>query len=340
MLRCRIILLIGVLVSSASFVSGCGGSASVAQGVPQAYVATRIGPGVNDFGYFGVNYAINNGGVVTGYLSTGNYNTVPFTWSLSGGMRRLPMPSSIVKAGGISINETGMVVGIGINTAGAIRALVWINGVPTDVGDIASGEAYLVSVNNKGVAVGWSYDIYGNGVPVSWSSSTGLVDLSPEFGHGYLNAINDSGVMAGYDFSTPGPFVYSSATGKKILATEGGLSMALDPKGDVMGQMQSGDLFYYPTGGTVTDLGPNPGYFLATVGSFNNLGDAVGSSLAPGRAWIWTQKNGIKLLSGVTAGLPPGVVLNNAFAINDGGQIVALGSDNMLYLLQPAKRAR
>ena len=82
-----------------------------------------------------------------------------------------------------------------------------------------------------------------------------------------------------------------------------------------------------PVDSEVTTIATLPGGNYTEAFGINNLGQVVGlaeSSLGP-RAFLWTSNGSILDLNDLVSGLPSGMVLTGAFAINDKGQIVAFG---------------
>jgi probable HAF family extracellular repeat protein len=117
----------------------------------------------------------------------------------------------------------------------------------------------------------------------------------------------------------------------------------INNRGQVVGWAESGlgqgysHAFLY-SGGTITDLGTLPGGPL-TYGisgapipyGINDSGQVVGSAnFGYNEAFLYSGGTMLDLNNLVT--LPSGVYLTNAAAINDRGQIAALGSDNHAYL--------
>jgi probable HAF family extracellular repeat protein len=113
--------------------------------------------------------AINNHSVVVGFSdlpgdSAANPNYHAFLWTRSGGMidlGTLPGDSLSIAWG---INEQGVIVGQSINADGSSRAVMWQNGVMTDLNTlIAPGPLTLVyanDINDAGEIVGGAYNAY------------------------------------------------------------------------------------------------------------------------------------------------------------------------------------
>ncbi|MDR7274829.1 hypothetical protein [Catenuloplanes atrovinosus] len=81
---------------------------------------------------------------------------------------------------------------------GRTEQVLWTNGV-AGVPSLPFGEGKLVDVNSSGVAVGYGFTMNGTAIPVAWSRTTGLRELTvPEEGwSGQAAAINSRGDVAG-----------------------------------------------------------------------------------------------------------------------------------------------
>jgi probable HAF family extracellular repeat protein len=104
-----------------------------------AFLWTQDG-GIQDLGNLGEPFAIagsiNASGVVVGFGASPTYPLAGFRWTASGGMQALPTPYPGYEFAAYTISPTGEIVGLGSNTIGLSRALVWFT--PTDVHDMNS----------------------------------------------------------------------------------------------------------------------------------------------------------------------------------------------------------
>ncbi|WP_370964462.1 hypothetical protein [Amycolatopsis sp. cg9] len=143
-------------------------------------------PGV----YFGSQArAINNAGEIVG--DVGN---VPLRWDRDGHVMQLD-----TLGGGWSspqaINDSGIAVGYGQDSAGRSRALKWDRqGHVTDLGTLGGAHSQAVAINAKGEVLGTSSTSDGTTVTVRWDSSGRITGL-PEID--YPQAINDRGDVLG-----------------------------------------------------------------------------------------------------------------------------------------------
>lgn len=106
--------------------------------------------------------AINDFGEVVGWTDLPGHSTVGFLWK-DGSLQNLgTLAGTISKPGiqsqAISINRQGLVVGSALNSAGESRAVIWENGVATDLNTLipfGSGVVLTraVAINNKGQIV-------------------------------------------------------------------------------------------------------------------------------------------------------------------------------------------
>ena len=205
------------------------------------------------------------------------------------------------------INTAGQVVGRSEAADGSFHVfMTGPNGMGmTDLGTLGEGPRWAKAINASGQVAGSYYDSssYTHAF-ITGPNGAGMTELGTSdevWSEG--NAINTSGQVAGYYFS---PHVYSHAT--------------------ITG----------PNGANRTDLGTlGEPWFDSNANGINDVGQVVGSSdtsvpgiLGPGptHAFI-TGPNGM----GVTdlnslIHLPTGVVLTDAVAINNMGQVIALAN--------------
>jgi probable HAF family extracellular repeat protein len=132
------------------------------------HAAMWIGSTVTDLGTLGGDLSqalgINNSGQIVGWAWNAQRQQRAFVWSQATGMVELTAPqpdSQAVQANGI--NERGQAVGSAFVHFGndpqefMLRAFVWNNGVPTDLGDLGDPDTAGVgagAINDDGVIVG------------------------------------------------------------------------------------------------------------------------------------------------------------------------------------------
>jgi probable HAF family extracellular repeat protein len=123
--------------------------------------------------------SINNNGQVVGASSltddaTPSYSTDAFLWTRETGKMRdlgtLPSLSGVgrdVASGGISINDSGVVVGVSFDAMGNPRAFIWQDGVMTDLNTLVPADSplYLLfaeSINSSGEIAGFGVNSSGD----------------------------------------------------------------------------------------------------------------------------------------------------------------------------------
>jgi probable HAF family extracellular repeat protein len=159
-----------------------------------------------------------------------------------------------------AINDKGQVVGISglcsnaVGGASAKHALLWENGVPTDLGNIGGGAWNTpVAINNHGQVVGFA-------------NTSGDENAAP----------------------SPSAFIWTKATGMKELPAIGedsnAIAFDINEKGQVVGQSDGATLraFLYE-GGVICDLNaliqPDSSLYLTLAQGINNRGEIAGTAL-------------------------------------------------------------
>ena len=244
-------------------------------------------------GDFSAAYGINDSGVVVGSSNTATI-VRPFIWTSSQGMR--PLPSLPGDRGGeaLAINNNGEVVGYSTGATGAVAVLWTSDGEIVRIGTLPDGtSSRAVAINNAGQVVGWSRSAAGRRAFL-WSARDGIRDLGTLPGDTESDAldINDSGYVVGASIGRnrhTSAFLWTPSTGMVRLQT-----------------LQGGN-------------------YSRAIG-INNKGQIVGTSASSAgtRAVIWSYTGAIRDLHGLSR---PGfldVIMSEAQAINDAGQIVAL----------------
>lgn len=132
-------------------------------------------------------YAVNDRGVVVGWMPSGN----AFSWSETGGLRELYRPVGTVQAEATGVNDRGWIVG----TAGA-QAILWRRrSTPELLLPDRSASAVGISEHNEIVGTIWerSQKAY------RWTPWSGLQII----GAGYASAVNGRGDIAGASILGP-----------------------------------------------------------------------------------------------------------------------------------------
>jgi probable HAF family extracellular repeat protein len=236
--------------------------------------------------------SVNDAGEVAGEANTAD-SVVPFVWTPRGGLRRSPLLAGDNCGQAFGINRDGHVVGYSSGPNGK-RAFLWTRGGHVrDLGLLPGGNYSSASdINDSDEVVGTSGSAAGDRA-VLWTTSGNIRDLGtlPGDTSSEASAINNNGDIVGYSKGPRGmrAFLWTQASGMQ-------------------------DLGVLPGGGSSRALG------------INDMGAVVGTSTSSSgdRAFIWNKATGIRDLNS-EASLPFGVVLLEAHAINNPGQILALG---------------
>jgi probable HAF family extracellular repeat protein len=222
------------------------------------------------------------------------------------------------------------------------HAVVWSNGSVRDIGTLGTGfysEAW--GINNLGQVVGWSFTNGGGGLSgvhgFLYTEKEGLVDLTPQNDMSYALDINDAGQVTGYKTAVGGYHAFRWQDGAFVdLGVLPGFAFsfgwAISDTGQVAGNSTSAsgnsERFVRSTdGGGLENLG-GVGEHNVAMG-INTSGDVVGTrGQSQKRAVRYTDAAGLQDLNTL---IDPssGWVLLGANDINDAGQIVGYGFNNL-----------
>jgi probable HAF family extracellular repeat protein len=240
-------------------------------------------------------FGINDMGEVAGGSNTGSA-IVPFIWTTTGGLGRIPLLRGDSGGLAMAINTLGHVVGYSSGPNGR-RAFLWTrNGSPHDLGILPGGNYSSASaINDSDEVAGKSNSLAGDRA-VMWTKTGYARDLGtlPGDSSSEANAINNHGDVVGYSKGPQGmhAFLWTQAAGMQ-------------------------------------DLGVLPGGSSSQAFSINDSGDVVGSSTSSegDRAFIWTKQGGMRDLNSAVP-VNFGAVFVEAHAINARGQILAMGQSS------------
>jgi probable HAF family extracellular repeat protein len=243
-------------------------------------------------GDYSAAFDINDAGDVAGVSNTGSA-ILPFIWSASGALNRIPVLPGDSCGQAIAINKHGHVVGYSSGPDGG-KGFLWARNLGVRNLGVLPGGNYSTArdVNDSDEVVGTSGGARGDRA-VLWSKGGNLLDLGtlPGDSASEAAAINNKGDVVGYSKGPQGmrAFIWNRVSGMQELGgfSAGNSSRALD----------------------ISDLGK-------VVGSL--------TSASGEHAFIWTKQTGIvDLNSADSASL--GFVFIEAHAINARGQIVVMG---------------
>jgi len=314
----------------------------------------------HDVGHGCAAAAINDAGQITGGCyteddlfsvgsTTGPKGKNPTDLGLLGG----------VDSYGFGINNNGMVVGEA-TLAGDLTYHAVLrrpnDSEPIDLGTLGGDYAAARGINDSGQIVGYGLTSSGDShIFVATVNDNRLVDIGGlSTFNNVARAINKKGIIVGNGATPDGKethaFYAKSPHYKFVdLGTLGGRASsaaAISDNGLVVGYstFDSSGLrraFVVDIGqeGIMKDLGTPAGRF-STASGVNEHGQIVGQfvredNLTAAAFMCSGDCADFVDLTTVTSGLPQGVLLSYANAINKKGRIIAKGSDNKIYLLTP-----
>lgn len=338
----------GLLVSACVW---CLFPASLRAGGP-AWNATHLGT------FFATD--VNEKGQIAGYiLKSGGYTRAAL--HSNGKVTDLGTLPGGASSMAFAINDRGVVVGDSLNADGLNRAFRYEGGKMIDLGTLHGGvESSARDINNAGQIVGWSVTtqpgisypspdhafLYANG------RMSDLGNISSLFGNfSHAVAINNSGEVVGWsinDSFETHAFVCRGGIMTDLGTLGGSESRANDinDDGTIVGwSYLAGDTearaFVAARGTAMKNLGKLAGEIGSSAKSINRKGEIVGGSIQNGRPSFYYSP-GLGLLP-----INPRVrgddwELDDAFVINDAGQILANGgqvwTSSGYYLLQPSPK--
>lgn len=311
--------------------------ANAVQAAPM-YTVTPIAPLPGFTGAYG--NALTNNGQVAGTL-LGPNGTHAFRYA-SGVM--IDLGSYGIGTEGMAINATGNVAGFGIQPDNTVRSFVHNGTTMIPLGTLG-GSAYAYGINDLHWVVGQSSGrafLYQGGPLINLGTLGG--------GSSFASAINNAGAIAGLSatgaLGITHAFLHNGAT-MLDLGTLGGTNSygrAINANGWVAGESDTagnaGRHAFRHDGTTIYDLGTLGGGTQSFATGINAAGWVVGNyraANASSHAFVHDGDSMLDLTSLIapTDPLHGSLQLVNAMAINDNGQILALGGILQSFILTP-----
>lgn len=278
-------------------------------------------------------YAFGNGGVIVGARTF--VSGVDGATYVNGTITDLGRLTGSSGSAAQAVSSSGVIAGYSNN-----HVVTFSGGSVSDLGLVPGAFAILVKgINSSGTIAGVAFESPQQGFVYSGGSATltGLLPgANPASDTDFILGINDSGKIVG-EGSVNG--VYYAATVVNGAYTDmgwgpGSVATAINNAGQIIGQIRisgetEGVLW---SNGSFINLGSLPGRAGTYPASINSSGAIVGG--CGNRGFIY--ENGVmRDLNNFVA--IPGDVVAGGYAINDSGQVVAVGSSpgNKPYLLNP-----
>jgi probable HAF family extracellular repeat protein len=277
------------------------------------FVWTRSG-GMIDLGVGPAAFAINEAGQVVGRDQDAALDFHAFTWTPTGGVRRLSdLPGGAAFSGAlfsdaVRINNVGQIVGH-IDTGGGSRAYVRnpdgaIRYLPVPQG-LPAQDVIAFGMNDAGDVVGRVKTADSTYHAFVWPAAGGYRDLGDLPGGltlGTATHITNAGQILGDALTDPNPTDPHSNGQRAVVFLEDG---------------------------TIRQIGLLPGMSDSSVRDVNDLGEIVGSSGSGSwydwRAFVWSESGGMRNLNDLLDASGAGWTLSLPQAINNLGQIVVVG---------------
>ncbi len=305
------------------------------------YTMQTLGTGP---GFYSRSARINNNGQVIGYTYTSQFFSSRgrgFIYS-NGEMTDIGVLEGGLFSNSVGLNEKGQVVGDASNPQNLSHAVIYENGLLTDIDPIIGDSfySYANAINNKGQIVGstnlGAY-LFDSGVKTRLSTMDAAYD------------INDSGAIAGINRLNHAA-IYYNGTVQDLGTLGGNSSMLLDinENGQGVGRYATSSgvpkSFIYKDGQTV-DLGILEGGNLCYANALNDQCWAVGMATYNGSSYLDTHgfvyHDGLMYdLNDIVDSSGDGWNIFSATGINNSGWIAAsaynsLTGEGMAVLLKP-----
>ena len=286
--------------------------------------------------------SLNDQGQVVGYSETASGDIHAFLWD-SGTITDLgTIGGNFSEA--TDINDLSQIVGRSTLSNGESRAFLYQSGSFTTLPTLGGTYNRANAINNSGQVVGETRLPNDSPRPFLYANGS-LTDLSTYLPAGKPNGnasdINESGQIVGTFRgpvgSAPRGFILDPGVSFTTIPTLGGFSSDADDElndnGQVVSDARQGngrDAAYLYENGVLQSLGFLPGHSQSDALGINNDGIIVGySEVAPSKqdrhAFLYFEDDMFDLNDLIAAAtpVPEGLILAEAVAINENGQIVA-----------------
>jgi len=304
-------------------------------------------------GTYSSGYALNNNGQVVGDADVPNASSFgsgshAFLYS-DGSLQDLGTLPGDNYSGASGINNNGQIVGTSSNSSGSNHAFLFSDGSLQSLGTLAGGTYSIASgINDQGQVIGSANtgpsgsSIYGD-KHAFISSSGSLRDLGTLAGDKYSDAygINNQGQVVGTSSTSSGSnhaFLYSDGALQDLGALptyKYSAAYGINNRSQIVGDsfnisngFPSTEHAFLYSEGLFQDLGTLGGNS-SEARSINELGQVVGeSSTSDGRAHAFLYRDDALIDLNSLIPTDSGWVLEDAFGINQDGQIVGYGTIN------------
>jgi probable HAF family extracellular repeat protein len=234
-----------------------------------------------------------------------------------------------------SISNNGRIVGQARTTAGDnTRACMWYQGQITNLGTLG-GESWAKGVNDLGQITGTAINSYGYAQAFLWEN--GVMRAIGQYETWGMHINNRSEIVGWYingvgrhrGFVWHDGVARSLATWSNASTEDDGFNGINDP-GQVIGYSHYRAAIWQPDG-TMTAVGTLGGT-ISTASGINNKGQVTGmstTSTGAQRGYIW--ENGVMTDLNTLIPANSGWTIRAAGAINESGQIIAMGLSDKLH---------
>ena len=282
---------------------------------------------------------INSSTQVVGQMDLGSFEYRGYIWDENTGFTDLGTLSTTSR--GMGINDAGKVVGQD-GSGSSARPFLWENGTMTSLGTLPGfiRSSQALAINNTDEIVGYCNG--DNNLPPTtsrgffWNGS--MNELATLGGStGSAQDINDSGQIVGGSktaaSSTDHACFWDSytATPTDLTPTGYGFAYGINSTGEVVGVsgLSPYNAFYWSGSGAIQLLNMT-GYSFSWARDINDSDIIVGNALASGGQYHAVLWEGVSTITNLNNQLAPGSgwVLEQAYAINNAGQIVGYGDYN------------